>query len=244
MSQQANEPNTLSANSSLDMGELTKQIEQSISAQDAAAIKTSRPIPPLEKWQPNLSGTMDMVVKANGEWWHEGSQITRQAMIDLFAKVLWSEVDDNHHVHYFLKTPVEKWRIQVEDAPLLINQVDVINQQIGDTTQPVLQFTTTQGDVVIADDAHPIRLGLPFVNSHSDNDMVNNAGENLPTLTQKQASQPYLLVRQNGDSTLYGLIHRNVFYHLIELGELVDREAGTSLILHSGDSTFTLTMTA
>lgn len=244
MSQQANEPNTLPANFSLDMGELTKQIEQSISAPEASAVKhPSRPIPPLEKWQPNLSGSMDMVVKANGEWWHEGSQITRQAMIDLFAKVLWSEVDDNHHVHYFLKTPVEKWQIQVEDAPLLINQVDVIDQQFGDTTKPVLQFTTTQGDVVIADDAHPIRLGLPFVNSRSTDHNVN-VGENSQALTQKQASQPYLLVRQNGDSALYGLIHRNVFYHLIELGELVDREAGTSLILHSGDSTFTLTMTA
>ena len=177
---------------------------------------------------------MDVVVKANGEWWHEGSQITRQLLIDLFAKVLWSEVDDNHHVEYFLKTPVEKWQIQVEDAPLLVNQVDVINEQFGDTSKPVLQFTTTQGDVVIADEQHPIRLGLPFTHA-----TPHDAG-----LQQKQANQPYLLVRQNGDSALYGLIHRNVFYHLIKLGELVEGEEGTSLILHSGDSIFTLTMSA
>ncbi|ECE0941641.1 DUF1285 domain-containing protein, partial [Salmonella enterica subsp. enterica] len=91
----------------------------------------------------------------------------------------------------------------------------------------------TQGDVVIADEQHPIRLGLPFTHATSDE-----------SLKQKQASQPYLLVRQNGDSALYGLIHRNVFYHLIELGELVEGEEGASLILHSGDITFTLTMTA
>lgn len=220
---------------SFDIGELSQQIEQSVASQAVAdANHPTRQIPPLEKWQPKLSGTMDVVVKANGEWWHEGSQITRQLLIDLFAKVLWSEVDDNHHVEYFLKTPVEKWQIQVEDAPLLVNQVDVINEQFGDTSKPVLQFTTTQGDVVIADEQHPIRLGLPFTHASQ-----HDAG-----LQQKQASQPYLLVRQNGDSALYGLIHRNVFYHLIKLGELIEGEEGTSLILHSGDSTFTLTMSA
>lgn len=223
-----------SFDTSFNIGELSQQIEQLVASQAlATANHSTRQIPPLEKWQPKLSGTMDVVVKANGEWWHEGSQITRPLLIDLFAKVLWSEVDDNNHVDYFLKTPVEKWQIQVEDAPLLVNQVDVISQQCGDTSKPVLQFTTTQGDVVIADEQHPIRLGLPFIHATSDE-----------SLKQKQASQPYLLVRQNGDSVLYGLIHRNVFYHLIELGELLEGEEGTSLILHSGDSTFTLTMTA
>ncbi len=224
-----------SFDTSFDISELSQQIEQSVTSQAlAAANHPTRQIPPLEKWQPKLSGRMDVVVKANGEWWHEGSQITRPLLIDLFAKVLWSEVDDNHHVEYFLKTPVEKWQIQVEDAPLLVNQLDVINKQFGNTSKPVLQFTTTQGDVVIADEQHPIRLGMPFTHASQ-----HDAG-----LQQKQASQPYLLVRQNGDSALYGLIHRNVFYHLIELGELVEGEEGTSLILHSGDSIFTLTMSA
>lgn len=224
-----------SFDTSFDISELSQQIEQSVASQAlATANHPTRQIPPLEKWQPKLSGTMDVVVKANGEWWHEGSQITRPLLIDLFAKVLWSEVDGNNHVHYFLKTPVEKWQIQVEDAPLLVNQVDVITQQFGATSKPVLQFTTTQGDVVIADEQHPIRLGLPFTHATQQ-----DAG-----LQQKQASQPYLLVRQNGDSALYGLIHRNVFYHLIKLGELVEGEEGTSLILHSGDSIFTLTMSA
>lgn len=217
-----------------DIDQLSHQIEQSLNSQDPSASKKStRQIPPLEKWHPNLSGTMNVVVKANGDWWHEGRQITRQALIDLFAKVLWSEVDSHNQIHYFLKTPVEKWQIHVEDAPLLVNQVDVIEQPVGNTSKTVLQFTTTQGDVVIADEAHPIRLGLPFTNATNDD-----------ALKQKQASQPYLLVRQNGDSALYGLIHRNVFYHLIDLGELIDSEAGTSLVLHSGDRTFKLTMTA
>ena len=43
----------------------------------------------------------------------EGSQITRQLLIDLFAQSVCgvTEVDDNH-VEIFFKTPVEKWQIK------------------------------------------------------------------------------------------------------------------------------------
>jgi uncharacterized protein len=57
-----------SFDTSFNIGELSQQIEQSV----AAANHPTRPIPPLEKWQPKLSGAMDMVVKANGEWWLNG----------------------------------------------------------------------------------------------------------------------------------------------------------------------------
>jgi hypothetical protein len=40
---------------------------------------------------------------------------------DLFSKVLWKE-----DAKYYLKTPVEQIEIEVEDEPLLVNQVDVI----------------------------------------------------------------------------------------------------------------------
>ena len=106
-----------------------------------------RVIPPLEKWNPSHCGEMDMVIKANGEWWHEGQQIRRQKMIDLFSKVLWKEDGD-----YYLKTPVEKIKIQVEDEPLLITQIDVI--QVEGVNY--LQCTTQNQDVVLVDQEHPI----------------------------------------------------------------------------------------
>ena len=71
---------------------------------------------------------MDLLVKANGEWWHEGQLIKRQALIDLFSSVLWKEQG-----RFYLKTPVEQIEIQVEDEPLFINQVDeveIAGQQI------------------------------------------------------------------------------------------------------------------
>jgi hypothetical protein len=50
-----------------------------------------RSIPPLDQWHPKHCGKMDLKVKANGEWWHEGQLVKRQALLDLFSKVLWKE---------------------------------------------------------------------------------------------------------------------------------------------------------
>ena len=106
-----------------------------------------RSIPPLEQWHPKHCGAMDLLVKANGEWWHEGQLIKRQALVDLFSSVLWKEQGK-----FYLKTPVEQIEIQVEDEPLFINQVDVV--EIGQ--QNYIQLTTTHQDIVIVDAEHPI----------------------------------------------------------------------------------------
>ena len=106
-----------------------------------------RSIPPLEQWHPKHCGTMDLLVKVNGEWWHEGQLIKRQALVDLFSSVLWKEQGK-----FYLKTPVEQIEIQVEDEPLFINQVDVV--EIGQ--QNYIQLITTHQDIVIVDAEHPI----------------------------------------------------------------------------------------
>ncbi|SEM16110.1 DUF1285 domain-containing protein [Acinetobacter sp. DSM 11652] len=106
-----------------------------------------RSIPPLEQWNPKHCGSMDLKVKANGEWWHEGQLIKRQSLIDLFSTVLWKE--DNK---FYLKTPVEQIEIEVEDEPLLVNQVDQVEIQ----GLSYLQLTTTTQDLIIVDQDHPI----------------------------------------------------------------------------------------
>lgn len=89
-------------------------------------------------------------MKANGEWWHEGQLIKRQALLDLFTKVLWKEEGK-----FYLKTPVEQIEIEVEDEPLLVNQVD----QIEISGDEFLQLTTTNQDVILVDAEHPILCG-------------------------------------------------------------------------------------
>ncbi|WP_075167264.1 DUF1285 domain-containing protein [Acinetobacter indicus] len=106
-----------------------------------------RSIPPLEQWHPKHCGKMDLTVKANGEWWHEGQLVKRQSLIELFSTVLWKE----DHTFY-LKTPVEQIEIEVEDEPLFVNQVD----QVDIEGKTYLQLTTTTQDLVIVDEQHPI----------------------------------------------------------------------------------------
>lgn len=106
-----------------------------------------RSIPPLDQWHPKHCGKMDLKVKANGEWWHEGQLVKRQALLELFSRVLWKEDGK-----FYLKTPVEQIEIEVEDAPLLVDQIDLVEIE-GKT---YLQCTTTHQDVVIVDPHHPI----------------------------------------------------------------------------------------
>ncbi|MDN5733065.1 MAG: DUF1285 domain-containing protein, partial [Psychrobacter sp.] len=108
-----------------------------------AGVREGRAIPPLERWHPEQVTDMDLVIKANGEWWHEGGQMTRESLVSLFATILWKE-ENQGKTEYFLKTPVQKIRIQVEDAPLLINDVGIVEE----AGLRWLEFTTTTGDVV------------------------------------------------------------------------------------------------
>ncbi|OTG67520.1 DUF1285 domain-containing protein [Acinetobacter silvestris] len=112
-----------------------------------AQLGHKRSIPPLAQWQPKHCGKMDLTVKANGEWWHQGQLIKREALLDLFSKVLWKEDGK-----FYLKTPVEQIEIDVEDEPLLVNQAD----QIYHNGKKYLQLTTSHQDVIIVDEQHPI----------------------------------------------------------------------------------------
>ncbi len=159
-----------------------------------------RSIPPLDQWHPKHCGAMDLKVLANGEWWHDGQLIKRQALIDLFSTVLWKEDSK-----FYLKTPVEQIEIQVEDEPLFVNQVDMLELE----NKSYIQFTTTTQDVIVVDDEHPI-----FMREYQ--------GE----------LRPYVHVRFG----INALIQRAAFFHLVEMGELLENEKGESiLVLQSGD---------
>lgn len=105
---------------------------------------------PVEKWNPDNCGEMDMVIKADGSWWHEGSRITRQPLIKLFASILRKDDDGRT----YLVTPVEKIGIQVELGHFLATRVDIE----GDGIDQRLFFTTNLGEVVEAGPEHPIRV--------------------------------------------------------------------------------------
>ena len=198
-----------------------------------AGMREGRAIPPLEKWDPQNVTDMDLIIKANGEWWHEGAKVTRESLVSLFASVLWKE-DNNGTTEYYLKTPVQKMRIHVEDAPLLINDVGIVSE--NDVSW--LEFTTTTGDVVRLDDEHSITLKTY---DSKDNNAINGVDndtrlENMHNI--ETAVRPYMMVRNN----LTALISRNTFYHLTEIGELSEDGKETVLTLQSGGKSYQLSM--
>ncbi|MEO1013798.1 MAG: DUF1285 domain-containing protein [Pseudomonadota bacterium] len=108
----------------------------------ALADDPAAPPPPVERWDPAYCGELDLVIRRDGVWVHEGTPIGRAKLVRLFASVLKREGD-----RHFLVTPVEKLGIQVEDAPLLAIRMDV--EALGRANQRLI-FTTNVGDRVVA----------------------------------------------------------------------------------------------
>jgi hypothetical protein len=75
-------------------------------------------------WMPALSGTIDITILANGTWQHAGQPIHREGLVRLFASLLRREQDG----HYYLVTPVEKWRITVERHPLQVVDCECVGR--------------------------------------------------------------------------------------------------------------------
>ncbi|MAM25611.1 MAG: proteophosphoglycan precursor [Rhodobacteraceae bacterium] len=152
-------------------------------AASAKAAKTKGG-PPLEQWNPPFCGDLDMQIRRDGTWFYQGTPIGRIELVKLFATILWREGDD-----YFLKTPVEKVGITVEDAPFVAVDFEASGQgEAGELT-----FTTNLGDTTTAGPDHPIRV-----------ERDPETGE----------PSPYVLIRRN----LEALIDRKSFYRLVDLG--------------------------
>ena len=110
---------------------------------------------------------------------------------------------------YFLVTPVEKVGITVDDAPFVAVSLRVSGQ--GEAQ--VLTFVTNVGDEVEAGAEHPLRVELD---------------------AQTQEPSPYVHIRAN----LEALIHRNVFYQLVELAQAreIDGQPWLGCLLYTSPS--------
>ncbi len=105
----------------------------------------AKSLPPIHLWKPQRVYDLDMRIDAEGRWFHEGSEIKRKGLVQLFASVLLKEGED-----YFLVTPIEKARIQVEDVPFLV----VEYQHSGND----LIFRTNLDDLIELSREQPIEL--------------------------------------------------------------------------------------
>ena len=146
---------------------------------------------PVHLWDPPFCGDIDIEIRRDGSWWHEGRPIRRKGMAELFASILLYEKGE-----HFLVTPAEKVRIRVEDCPFLLTELRVENA--SDPSSQRLLLRTSLGEEVAVGREHP----LVIVGNRTDS---GGSAEPHPTVDVRAG--------------LLGLVSRSVFYQLAELVE-------------------------
>jgi hypothetical protein len=147
-----------------------------------------------------ICGDFHMRIARDGTWHYQGSPIGRKELVCLFASVLKREADGS----YWLETPVERGRIEVEDAPFVaveLNWGHCCGEGGCENGAPsrrqarqCLTFRTNLDEMVTADEQHPIRVAVDPVT---------------------REPRPYITVRPG----LEARISRPVFYELVALAQ-------------------------
>lgn len=134
-------------------------------------------------------GDIPFLIRRDGSWLYRGSPIGRKELVCLFASVLKRDADGD----FWLETPAERGRIQVEDAPFVAVELD----WAGEGRDQRLTFRTNIDQLVTAGPDHPMRIAHDLLTCE-------------PT--------PYLLVRPGaGDRPVEARISRAVYYELVAL---------------------------
>lgn len=114
------------------------------------AARSGKGLPPVERWNPDFCGDLDMEIRPDGTWFYLGTPIGRMPLVQLFSTVLRKDEDGKT----YLVTPVEKVGIRVVDAPFVAVEVNVW----GKGGDQALTFRTNVGDVVEAGAEHRLRF--------------------------------------------------------------------------------------
>ena len=184
------------------LSDLIKAAERQASGKDA---------PPVETWNPQNCGKMDLVIKRDGTWMHEGSPIGREKLVKLFATILRTDDDGTT----YLVTPVEKIEITLEDAAFTAIRVDAAGQ--GEAQD--LIFTTNVGDTVKASAERPLRVEIdPKTGEPSPYILVRGRLEALLGRAVFYELVELAVERQTDDGPQLGVWSGGVFFALGEAG--------------------------
>ena len=139
--------------------------------------------------QPRDCGHLPFLIRRDGTWLYQGTPINRKELVCLFASVLKREEDGS----WWLETPAERGRIEVEDAPFVAVELD----WTGDGRHQMLSFRTNIDQVITAGKEHPIRVSHDVITCE-------------PT--------PYIRVRHGaGHLDVEARISRATYYELVAL---------------------------
>ena len=154
---------------------------------------------------PQMCGDIDIRIARDGTWHYMGSPIGRKRLVKLFASVLKRDETGD----FWLVTPAEMCRIQVEDAPFTAVEMTVDKTKHGQE----LKFRSNIDEIVTAGPENPIRVEIDA-----------DTGE----------PSPYIRIRDG----LEALIVRSVFYDLVELGEEREKDGKKMLGVTSAGEFF------
>ena len=134
-------------------------------------------------------GDLPFLIKRDGTWLYRNSPIGRKELVCLFSSVLKRTPDGS----YWLETPAERGRIEVEDTPWIAVEME----WCGVGRAQTLSFRTNVDQVVTAGPEHPIRVRHDLLTCE-------------PT--------PYITIRTTeGGPPLEARIGRAVYYELVAL---------------------------
>ncbi len=142
---------------------------------------------------PRDCGHFSIRIARDGKWYYRGSLIERKPLVKLFSSVLKRDGQGQ----CWLETPMEKGRIDVDDAVFVAVEMAVS----GAGRDQQLRFRTNLDRWVTAGADQPICV---------------------VTDLETQEPSPYVRVHENLDA----LIVRSVFYELVELGVMQDQKLG------------------
>jgi uncharacterized protein len=141
--------------------------------------------------RPAECGDLPFRILRDGTWLYRNSPIGRKELVCLFGSVLKREGDGS----FWLETPAERGRIEVEDAPFVAVELD----WHGMGRNQCLTFRTNVDKLVCAGREHPIRVAHDLLTCE-------------PT--------PYLhLAAGSGRFPVEARICRAVYYELVALAE-------------------------
>ena len=159
------------------------------SAPVASALAFADATPRRSRRVPVECGDLPFLIRRDGTWLYRGTPINRKELVCLFSSVLRREEDGS----FWLQTPAERGRIEVEDVPFVAVELD----WSGDGRQQVLSFRTNVDQVITAGPDNPIRVAHDLLTCE-------------PT--------PYLFVRPGaGVFGIEARISRPVYYELVAL---------------------------
>lgn len=141
--------------------------------------------------QPTAAETrwLGLRITTDGTWLYRGSPIRRKELVKLFASVLRRDADGS----YWLVTPVERGRIEVEDVPFVAVELAVV----GAGAERKVRLRTNLDEWLTLDSNHRLQFRRP-------------SGQ-----APAAGAVPYVEVRPGLEARLA----RPVYYELVEIGE-------------------------